>query len=78
VSYTVFPIIGKPEVPVNDPQLPVTCPLCGRKNEFPVKVLLEGYVMECSHCKVKLTLHGHMLEDIQNEIARLKRGVSED
>ena len=63
---------AKPEVTVSDRQLSVTCPICGRRNEFPVKVLDEGYVMQCAHCNVKLTLHGHMLEEIRNEIAKLK------
>lgn len=52
--------------------LPITCPLCGRKNEFPVEVLLEGYRLSCPFCKLVLTLHGHMWEDIQSELAKLK------
>jgi hypothetical protein len=58
---------------VTDKQLPITCPLCGKKNEFPVDVLKEEYVLQCPHCKVKLTLHGHMLEEIRNDIARLEQ-----
>ncbi|MBN1568145.1 MAG: hypothetical protein JXA73_09875 [Acidobacteria bacterium] len=53
--------------------LPVTCPLCGKKNEFPLEILTEGSEIQCPTCKVKLKLHGHMLEDIQREIARLTR-----
>jgi DNA-directed RNA polymerase subunit RPC12/RpoP len=53
-------------------QLPITCPLCGRKNEFPVETLVEGSILLCPYCKLKLTLHGHMWEDIQMEIAKLK------
>ncbi len=56
---------------MSDSQLSVTCPICGRRNEYPVNVLIEGYVMQCSHCNVKLTLHGHMLEEIRKEIAKL-------
>ena len=52
--------------------LPVTCPLCGRKNEFPLSVLAEGYVLICPHCNVKLTLHGHMWEEIQADIKKLE------
>ena len=52
--------------------LPITCPLCGRKNEFPLETLLEGSILLCPFCKVKLTLHGHMWEHIQEEIAKLK------
>jgi len=72
----VNPFAGKSEVAVNELQLPVTCPICGRKNDFPVKVLYEGYVMQCFYCQVKLTLHGHMLEEIQQEIAKLKPAES--
>jgi len=52
--------------------LPITCPLCGRKNEFPLEILIEGSTLLCPFCKLKLTLHGHMWEDIQREIAKLK------
>jgi hypothetical protein len=55
-------------------QLPVTCPLCGRKNNFPVEELTEGAVLVCPFCKVKLTLHGHMWGDIQRELQRIKEG----
>jgi DNA-directed RNA polymerase subunit RPC12/RpoP len=58
---------------VTDKLLPITCPLCGRKNEFPVEILTEGYVLQCPQCNVKLTLHGHMLEEIRNDIARLEQ-----
>jgi len=52
--------------------LTITCPLCGRKNECPVETLFEGAIFTCRHCKVQLKLHGHMLQDIQAEIERLK------
>lgn len=54
-------------------KLPITCPLCGRKNEFAVDRLKEGEKITCSLCHVTLTLHGHMLQEIQEEIARSKR-----
>ena len=54
-------------------QLPITCPLCGRKSEYPLETLIEGSALVCQFCKLKLTLHGHMWEDIQTEIARLKK-----
>jgi hypothetical protein len=54
-------------------KLPVTCPLCGRKNEFPVELLKEGFILNCRFCKVKLTLHGHMLQDIQTELEKLRQ-----
>ena len=54
-------------------QLPVTCPLCGRKNEFPLETLVEGAIIICPVCKVKLSLHGHMLKEIQADIEKLKK-----
>ncbi len=53
-------------------QLSITCPLCGRKNEFPLEALREGATWACPFCKVKLVLHGHMWEEIQAGIALLK------
>ncbi|MBP1623247.1 MAG: hypothetical protein H6Q07_1267 [Acidobacteria bacterium] len=52
--------------------LPITCPLCGRESEFPVEALAEGAVFACPVCKVTLTLHGHMWEEIKADIERLK------
>jgi uncharacterized Zn-finger protein len=51
--------------------LPITCPLCGRKYDYPIALLIEGSDLVCPLCKVKLNLHGHMWEDIQREIAKL-------
>jgi transcription elongation factor Elf1 len=53
-------------------KLPFSCPVCGRKREYPVKDLVEGAVLNCPFCKLTITLHGHMLEDIQKEIQKLK------
>jgi len=55
-------------------QLPVTCPICGRKKEYPVDALVEGALLECSFCGLKLTLHGHMWQEVQEEIKKLTRG----
>jgi len=52
--------------------LPVTCPLCGRKNEYPLENLLEGSTLSCPFCQLKLKLHGHMWEHLQAEINKLK------
>ena len=52
--------------------LPITCPLCGRKSEYPVENLKEGSDMVCPFCSVKLNLHGHMWEEISSQIAKLK------
>jgi C4-type Zn-finger protein len=56
-------------------QLPITCPICGRKKSYPVGDLVEGSEFACPVCKLKLKLHGHMWEDIQRELAKLKKGV---
>jgi len=56
---------------MQEKKIPVTCPLCGRKNEFQVDLLVEGFILECSGCKVKLRLHGHLLQEIQSEIEKL-------
>jgi hypothetical protein len=53
-------------------QLPITCPVCGHKNKFPLETLLEGSILLCPFCKLKLTLQGHMWEDIRREAAKLK------
>jgi hypothetical protein len=58
-------------------QLPVTCPICGRKNEFLLEVLVEGATIECVFCKIKLVLHGHMWGDIRTELAKLEMEKSE-
>jgi hypothetical protein len=57
---------------MNEKKLPVTCPLCGRKNEYSLEILFEGSVITCQFCRIQLTLHGHMLADIQKEIAQLQ------
>jgi hypothetical protein len=57
---------------MNEKKLPVTCPLCGRKNEYSLEILFEGSVIACQFCRIQLTLHGHMLADIQREIAQLQ------
>ena len=54
-------------------KLPITCPVCGRKNDFPVEILFEGSTIVCPLCKLKLTLHGHMWEEIQTDLEALKK-----
>jgi transcription elongation factor Elf1 len=56
-------------------QLPITCPVCGRKNSFPVEALVEGFELVCPICKLRLKLHGHMWEEIQTELEKLKKGA---
>ncbi len=52
--------------------LAFTCPICGRKKDYPVDGLVEGAILQCPFCTVKLTLHGHMLEEVQGQIKKLK------
>ena len=54
-------------------KLSITCPLCGRKNKFPLGELKQGFALVCPFCKVKLNLHGHMWEEVQAEIEKLKK-----
>jgi DNA-directed RNA polymerase subunit RPC12/RpoP len=54
-------------------QLSITCPLCGRRNEHSLTGLREGEDLVCPSCGVKLNLHGHMWQEIQNQIADLKK-----
>ena len=55
--------------------LPFTCPVCGRKTNYPVSELVPGAVLTCSFCKLVLTLHGHMLEEVQREIRKRREGA---
>ena len=57
-------------------KFPFSCPICGRKTDYPVMELVEGAVLTCSFCKLRLTLHGHMLEDVEKEIKKLRTGVT--
>lgn len=60
------------EVSVQKNQITITCPLCGRNNDHRLENLREGEDLICSHCGVKLNLHGHMWEDIRDQIAKMK------
>ena len=71
LAYTVYSTRGNPEDAVSKKRLPITCPICGRKNEFSLDTLYEGADMQCPHCRVKLSIHGHMWEEIQSEMAKL-------
>jgi DNA-directed RNA polymerase subunit RPC12/RpoP len=52
--------------------LSVTCPLCGRSSDHPIENLEEGRDIVCPLCGVRLNLHGHMWEEIRDQIAKLK------
>jgi hypothetical protein len=54
--------------------LPFTCPICGRKADHPLGAFTEGAELVCPFCKLKLTLHGHMWQEVQQELAKLGSG----
>jgi rubrerythrin len=54
-------------------ELPFACPVCGRKTDYRLSELKEGAVVTCPFCKLTLTLHGHMWEDIKKEIQLLRK-----
>jgi len=56
-------------------KLSFACPVCGRKTDYLLTELKEGAVLTCPFCKLTLTLHGHMWEDVQKEIQYLRRKV---
>jgi DNA-directed RNA polymerase subunit RPC12/RpoP len=58
-------------------RLSITCPLCGRPAEHLLENLREGEDLVCPHCSVKLNLHGHMWQEIQDRISDLKNSESE-
>jgi transcription elongation factor Elf1 len=53
-------------------KLPFTCPICGKRKEYAVAELVEGAHLECPFCTLKLTLHGHMLHEVEEQIEKLK------
>jgi hypothetical protein len=56
-------------------KLSFTCPVCGQKKDYPLAELKEGVVLTCPHCKLALTLHGHMWEDVKKEMEPLRKKV---
>jgi DNA-directed RNA polymerase subunit RPC12/RpoP len=57
-------------------KLPFSCPICGKKAEYPLEELKEGATLSCPFCKLKLILHGHMWEDVKREMRKLGGGNS--
>jgi transcription elongation factor Elf1 len=55
-------------------KIPFSCPVCGRKKDYMITELFEGAILTCPFCKLTLNLHGHMLEDVQKEIQKLRDG----
>ena len=46
------------------------------EKDYPVDELVEGALLECPFCGLKLTLHGHMLQEVQEQIGKLKAATS--
>jgi uncharacterized Zn finger protein (UPF0148 family) len=61
------------ETHVKEKMLPFTCPICGCTTDYPITELSEGAVLTCPFCRLTLTLHGHMWEDVQREIKKLTK-----
>ncbi len=59
-------------------KLPFTCPVCGRKTDYLFSELVEEAFLTCPFCKLTLTLHGHMLEDIKKEIQKVRAKLNTD
>ncbi len=53
--------------------LPFSCPICGRKKDYPLEDLYEGAILACPFCKLTLTLHGHMWKDVQKELQKIEK-----
>ena len=66
------PESGHKARPQMDTKLPFSCPVCGRKKDYPVTELSQGAILTCPFCKLTITLHGHMWQDVQKEIKKLK------
>ena len=57
-----------------DHRISFSCPVCGRKTDYPVTQMVEGAALTCPFCKLTLKLHGHMWQEVQREIEKLSRG----
>ena len=56
-------------------KLPFTCPICGRKKEYDHEEMVEGARLQCPFCGLVLTLHGHMWQEVQDQLKKLKAGA---
>jgi hypothetical protein len=54
--------------------LSFTCPICGWKKDYSVEDMVEGALLECPRCAVKVNLHGHMWEEVQQQISKIRKG----
>ncbi len=57
---------------MKEEKFPFACPICCHKTDYPIAELVEGAILICPFCKLRLTLHGHMLEDVRKEIKKIK------
>jgi DNA-directed RNA polymerase subunit RPC12/RpoP len=58
--------------PKNDvKKLAFTCPVCGRTTDRPQGELQEGSVIVCPFCQLRLTLHGHMWQEVKERLEKL-------
>jgi hypothetical protein len=64
--------LGIRQKPQMENKLPFSCPVCGRKKEYLVTKLVEGAALTCPFCNLTITLHGHMWQDVQKDIKKLK------
>jgi transcription elongation factor Elf1 len=55
-------------------ELSFTCPICGTKKAYPINKMVKGALLECPHCSLKLTLHGHMWEEVEQQIGKIRKG----
>lgn len=72
MPYKFYSEGGENKFTVKEEKLPFACPICARQTDYPLAELVEGAIIICSFCKLKITLHGHMLEEVQREIKKLK------
>jgi hypothetical protein len=54
---------------------PFSCPVCARVTDYPLSQMVEGTGLVCSFCRCSIRLHGHMLEYVEKEIARMKEAA---
>ncbi len=54
----------------SEEKIPFTCPVCGRKTDYPFEAMVEGATLTCPFCKLVLRLHGHMWEDVKKEMEK--------
>ena len=52
-------------------KLPFTCPVCGRITDRLLDELKEGLLIVCPFCQLKLTLHGHMWQEVKEMIEEI-------